>query len=115
MTAPIGFDDVWRAYGKKVALKGLNMEVQRGEVVALLGRNGAGKTTAIKILLGHIRASKGKAYLCGQEAWEVDPVERRKVGLMTEGNHLDPWMKIGELVRFTSSWPYPQERCQLFV
>lgn len=103
MTEAIRFEQLGRAFGRKVALAGLDFTVQPGEVVALLGRNGAGKTTAIKTLMGHLRPGSGRAFLLGHEAWDLPPTVRRRVGYMAEGNHLDPWATVGGLMRFASS------------
>ena len=55
----IEFQQVYRSYGDKVAVENLNLRVNGGELYALLGHNGAGKTTAIKMLVGLIRPSNG--------------------------------------------------------
>jgi ABC-2 type transport system ATP-binding protein len=55
----IEFQQVYRSYGDKVAVENLNLQVNGGELYALLGHNGAGKTTAIKMLVGLIRPSSG--------------------------------------------------------
>jgi len=104
---PIVFANLWKVYGRKLAVAGLDLTVRKGEVVALLGRNGAGKTSAIKALLGHARIDHGRALLCGHESTALPPVVRRRVGYMAEGNHLDPWRTVAGLVRFTSSF-YPR-------
>jgi ABC-2 type transport system ATP-binding protein len=55
----IEFQQVYRSYGDKVAVENLNLRVSGGELYALLGHNGAGKTTAIKMLVGLIRPGSG--------------------------------------------------------
>ena len=55
----IRFDCATRKYGTRVAVNGLDLHVQRGELLALLGHNGAGKTTSIKMLVGLLRPSEG--------------------------------------------------------
>ena len=55
----IEFQQVYRSYGDKVAVENLNLQVNGGELYALLGHNGAGKTTAIKMLVGLIRPGSG--------------------------------------------------------
>lgn len=64
------------------ALKGITLQVQRGEVFGLLGPNGAGKTTLIKTLLGIVRRSSGEAYLLGEVAGSREA--RRKIGYLPE-------------------------------
>lgn len=107
MTASIRFENLWKTYGRTVAVAGLSFEVNPGEVVALLGRNGAGKTTAIKILTGQLMGTYGSAHLCGHNSWNLAPNCRERVGYMAEGNHLDSWSTVSEMERFTSTF-YPR-------
>ena len=58
--------NVRKAYGRKVAVRDLSLEVLRGELFAFLGPNGAGKTTTIKLLAGLLRPNGGEVYVCGQ-------------------------------------------------
>ena len=60
--------DLHKTYGSVEALRGLNLEVPRGTIFGFLGRNGAGKTTAIKILLGMTRPTRGAARVFGLDA-----------------------------------------------
>jgi ABC-2 type transport system ATP-binding protein len=70
--------------GGILALDGVDLAVGPGEVFGLLGANGAGKTTAVKILLGLTHASAGSARLMGLPA--ADPESRRRVGYLPEGH-----------------------------
>jgi ABC-2 type transport system ATP-binding protein len=63
----IEFQQVYRSYGDKVAVENLNLKVSGGELYALLGHNGAGKTTAIKMLVGLIRPGKGTVQIGGYD------------------------------------------------
>lgn len=72
-------------WGKRVeALRGVSLQVGRGEIFGLLGPNGAGKTTLIKILLGIVRKSAGEARLLGRPVGLA--VSRRKIGYLPEGH-----------------------------
>ena len=62
-----------KRYGDTLALDGLDLDVQEGEVYGYLGPNGAGKTTTIRLLLGLHRPSAGRAELFGVDCWR-DPV-----------------------------------------
>jgi ABC-2 type transport system ATP-binding protein len=63
----IEFQQVYRSYGDKVAVENLNLRVNGGELYALLGHNGAGKTTAIKMLVGLIRPGSGSVCVGGYD------------------------------------------------
>ncbi len=63
---PLSFRNVSKSYGKNVAVKGLNIEIKNGEKVALLGENGAGKSTTLKIISGLMRPDAGYVRIYGQ-------------------------------------------------
>jgi len=66
----------------KVALKGLNLSVQTGEVFGFLGPNGAGKTTTMNVLLGYVNATSGAAFLFDVNVRE--PIARQRIGYLPE-------------------------------
>lgn len=59
----VGCMGLTKSFGSQQVLRGLDMHIQPGRVYALLGRNGAGKSTTLKILLGLLKADAGQAYL----------------------------------------------------
>lgn len=59
------FSNVWKKYGNKDAVKGLNLALKANECFGLLGSNGAGKTTTFKMLTGDIKNTTGDIYVCG--------------------------------------------------
>lgn len=73
-----------KKYREVEALRGLDLAVEKGEIFGLLGRNGAGKTTSVKILLGLVRATDGEAHLLGEPAGNASC--RRRVGYLPEGH-----------------------------
>lgn len=87
---------VSKRYGKVQALDGLDLEVQRGEVVALLGPNGAGKTTAFELLLGLVRPSAGTVRVLGAAPGGRN---RGRLGVMLQGAGLPEQVTVSELVR----------------
>jgi ABC-2 type transport system ATP-binding protein len=98
-----------KRYGRTVALDGLDLEVRRGEVFALLGANGAGKTTAMKILLGLTSPSGGDARLLGLPLG--DPQARRRVGYLPELFRYQGWLDGGEVLRLHAELAgLPRER-----
>ena len=97
-----------KTFGGVVALNGLHLQVGRGEVMALVGRNGAGKTTAMRILLGLTRADAGTAHILGKDWWEAGAVDRQRVAYVSQQGQPPGWMTLGELgrmsARFFARW-----------
>ncbi len=71
-----------KVYGRVVALSSLSLEVRRGEVYGLLGPNGSGKTTTIRVLLGLLRPTSGGASIAGLDCWQQSLDVRRLVSYL---------------------------------
>lgn len=95
-----------KRYGKVRALAGLSLTVGPGEVYGFLGRNGAGKSTTIRILMGITKPDAGKVRLFG-EAVRGTPVHlRQRIGYVAQEQSFYDWMTAGRLARFVSRF-YP--------
>jgi ABC-2 type transport system ATP-binding protein len=90
MNYAIETNNLSKSYGTVRALQNVNLRVRQGEIYGFLGLNGAGKTTAIRALLGMIHPTAGKVILFNQE-----------VGLAGRG----PWNRVGHLVEAPSAYP----------
>lgn len=104
-------------FGAKPVLDQLSFSVRRGEVYALLGRNGAGKTTAIRTILGFLEPTRGRSSVFGCDCQALTPEIRERVGYLSEGHHLYGWMRIRDLARFagdTHPW-WNERRFRAFV
>ena len=88
-------------YGKLCALKNLNLSITRGKVYALLGRNGAGKSSLLKILTGFEDASGGAAELFGNNCDKLTPDVRAKTAYLVEGQYMYGNMTIDEMKKFS--------------
>jgi ABC-2 type transport system ATP-binding protein len=77
-------EDLSRAYGSKLALSGLNLRVEPGEILGFLGPNGAGKSTTVKILTGMIRPTHGRAAVAGFDVVEQPLEVKRRIGYVPE-------------------------------
>lgn len=91
------YRDFWGRQ-KKVALRALNLQVFRGEIFGLLGPNGSGKTTTIKLLLGLLFPTDGDALVFGQSAAEVKKNER--IGYLPEESYLYRFLNAEETLDF---------------
>ena len=85
-----------KQYGTVTALAGVDLEVNEGELVGLLGPNGAGKSTLVKIGCGLVRASAGKADVCGAPAGS--PTARAALGYLAELFRFPGWYSADELL-----------------
>ena len=95
-------------YGSVEAVRNLSLQVERQHITAFLGRNGAGKSTTIKMLLGMIRPTAGTGRVLGYDI--ADPAQslaiRRRIAYVGEDKGLYGYMTVAELIRFTRSF-YP--------
>jgi ABC-2 type transport system ATP-binding protein len=85
-----------KRFGHTVALAGLTMRVERGEVFGFLGPNGAGKTTAVKLFLGLTAATGGSGTLLGRPLGDRDA--RRRIGYLPELFRYQPWLRAREVL-----------------
>jgi len=95
-------NNLTRYYGRKPAVEQVNLSVPRGGVFALLGRNGSGKTTIIRMLLGLLSPTRGSAEVLGVDSSQLTPDVRSRIGLMSEGHFVYGWMRVRECARFQS-------------
>ena len=91
-------------YDAQCVVDGLNLRVAQGTVYGLLGRNGAGKSTTIKMLLGMVHPSYGRAEVLGEDAEQLRPETRARIAYLAEGHPLYRWMTIGQAVRFNRAF-----------
>ena len=94
--------DLAKSYGSVHAVRGVSLEVQRGEIFGFLGLNGAGKTTTIRILLDLLRPSRGSAKLLGIDCQNESRKTRALVGYMPGELGLYPDMTGMELLDLTA-------------
>lgn len=92
-TIPLELDAVWRGFGRTTALRGLSLRLEQGEVLGLVGPDGAGKTTALRIALGLLRPDRGRARLFGTEAVRAD---RRCLGYVPQAHALQGDLTVEE-------------------
>ena len=90
--------DVHAWYGSSHVLHGVSLDIARGETVGLLGRNGMGKSTLIRTLLGHVAQREGRIVLAGHDMSRARPHEmaRRGVAYVPEGRGVFPNLSVKE-------------------
>lgn len=97
----IKLENVVKRYGKKEALKGINLDIPKGKIVGLLGPNGSGKSTMIKLLNGLLQPDEGTIEIAGMKP----SIETKKiVSYLPERTYLSEWMKMKDLLKFFSDF-----------
>src|SRR5262252_6506400 len=89
-----------RYFGSKCAVDTVSFRVPRGSVFAFIGRNGAGKTTAIRMILGLLEPTRGTSSILGYESMSLSPEARARIGYMAEGHPVYAWMRVGQYAGF---------------
>jgi ABC-2 type transport system ATP-binding protein len=98
----IEFEGVSRNYGAKVAVSDLNLQIARGELFALLGHNGAGKTTAIKMLVGLLQPASGHVRVGGHDLVDQTRDATRLIGYVPDQPFLYDKLSGRELLQFVA-------------
>ena len=101
MTAPaIELRGLSKRFGETLALDGVDLVVQPGVVFGFLGRNGAGKTTALRILSGLARPTSGTAQVLGHDVTHAPDAVRARIGFLPDVPGFYPWMTAREYLEF---------------
>jgi ABC-2 type transport system ATP-binding protein len=98
----IHVSDLTVRYGRTVAVDQAALDVGRGKVYALVGRNGAGKSSLVRCLLGQQRPQHGSVALFGEDAWSRRTTLMKRVGVVTEDADAPPEMSVAAIARFCS-------------
>lgn len=106
MRPVLQLENLTRRFGKETALEGVSLEVPPGVVFALLGENGAGKTTALRIALGLLEPTFGHTKVLGLDSRTDGIAIRRRVGYVPERPMLYDWMTVDEIGWFSAGF-YP--------
>ena len=101
MTA-IRAENVTIRYGKRTAVDDVSLEVAPGSVYALLGRNGAGKSSLVRALTGQLRPERGALEILGKDVWSGRESLMERIGIVTEEPDVPPEMRVRDLAWFSS-------------
>ncbi len=104
-----------QSFGAVEVLRGLDLTLDEGLVYGFLGRNGAGKTTTLRAVMGLQKADAGELRLFGEAIPAPGPAQKRRIGYVSQEQHLYPWMTCARVGRFVSGFfpdwdPYEFDR-----
>ena len=95
-----------KSFGGKEVLRGLDLAIEPGTVLGLLGANGSGKTTLIKCALGLLRATSGSASIFGEDSWSLSAAAKARIGYVPQEVTSYPWMRVRQVIAYTAAF-YP--------
>ena len=98
-----------KAYGQVQAVRGVDIDVEAGEVFAFLGPNGAGKTTTVEILEGFRRADAGEVQVLGKDPAHAGPAWRARIGVVLQESEVPPLLSAREALALYAGY-YPRPR-----
>lgn len=100
----IEIEHLTKFYGTREIVRDLSLTVPAGCIYGFLGRNGTGKTTTIRILLGFEEPTRGSTRVLGEDSSELSPAARARIGYLPEGHHVYGWMTVRECGKFQASF-----------
>ena len=100
--AMINVENLSVRYGARPVLSSVSLDVPAGGVFALLGRNGTGKSSLVRCLLGQQRPTTGKTYIAAQDVWKNRARLMNRVGFVPEDSDAPPEMTVAAILRFCS-------------
>lgn len=100
----IAVEGLSKRFGRRLAVDNLTFQVPAGSVCGFLGRNGAGKSTAIRMMMNLLDPSAGRVTLLGLDSRRDHTALMGRIGYVSESPALYESMKVGELVRFTAAF-----------
>jgi ABC-2 type transport system ATP-binding protein len=92
--------DLTRWYGGRCVVDALDLSIPAGSLVGFLGRNGAGKSTTIRMLLGLVAPTRGISRVLGHDSRTLTPSVRSRIGYVAESHPVVPWMTVAEFGRY---------------
>jgi ABC-2 type transport system ATP-binding protein len=106
----VHINNLHKSFGKnhtaKQVLREVNLTVQPGTVLGLLGQNGSGKSTLLKCSLGLLRATQGSAMIMGDDSWNLSAETKARLGYVSQEAVSYPWMRVRQVIAYTAAF-YP--------
>jgi ABC-2 type transport system ATP-binding protein len=100
----ISVQSLHKRYGEHEAVRGIDLEVRRGEIFAFLGPNGAGKTTTVEILEGFREATAGTIEVLGADPWRASSAWRERIGIVLQESEAEPGLTVRECLELYAGY-----------
>ena len=101
----IRLEKISKSYGDKQVLKNIDLSIQKGTIMGLVGKNGAGKTTMIKGLLGLAKLTDGKANIFGHDSYDLPGEIKQKIGYVPQNlSGFNGWMRVEDLLKYIGAF-----------
>jgi ABC-2 type transport system ATP-binding protein len=101
-----------KRYGDHDAVRGIDLEVRRGEIFAFLGPNGAGKTTTVEILEGFRQATGGQVDVLGSNPWRAPASWRERIGIVLQESEAEPGLTVRECLDLYAGYYHAPRRVE---
>ncbi len=106
MSSAIRTHDLSKRFRRTAVLDGLELDAPEGSIYALVGPNGVGKTTTIKVLMNILRPTRGRSEVLGVDSRKLSPRELARIGYVSENQEMPEWMTVEYFMRYLSNF-YP--------
>ncbi len=103
----IRVEQLRKSFGAKDVLRGIDLAIEPGTVLGLLGANGSGKTTLIKCALGLLRPTAGRVTVFGESSWDLSAAAKARLGYVPQEVTSYPWMRVRQVIAYTAAF-YPK-------
>ena len=100
-------------FGKHCAVNEVSFSVPRGSVTAFLGRNGSGKSTTLRMILGFLKPTRGSCTILGYDSQAIPPAMRSRIGYLAENHPVIGWMTVTEAARYQAAF-FPRWNQKIF-
>ncbi len=110
----ISFKDVSKSYDKNLILHNFNLQVEKGDFLTIIGTSGSGKTTALKLINGLLKADTGDVCIEGRNITSVDIIRlRRNIGYVIQGVGLFPHMSVRKNIAYVSNLSRKKDKSKI--
>jgi len=98
---------VSKSFQKNLVLERIDLSIQPGSIVGLLGKNGAGKTTLLKCALGLLKTDSGSSRIFGEDSWDLSGETKARIGYVPQKLSFFAWMKVRQMIAYHAAF-YPR-------